>query len=212
MEEILETHLKSLDLEVQYQSEFVSFTESKDDDFPLTVEIKVKDSEETFKVKTKYLVAADGWNSKVRTLANIEFEGSAYPNRYLLGDVKLKDPLWPHSTDSEFRGCSYLGPNGPLLIIPTGGGLCRIVVDDKTFDPKQANLDYHGFSVAETKPTLEEIQAELDKRGPQVDKQARPNQILELVWGSRFRVHHRLAKTFRRGPIFLIGDAAHVHR
>ena len=31
------------------------------------------------------------------------------------------------------------------------------------------------------------------------------------VWSSRFRVHHRLADSYRRGSVFLAGDAAHVH-
>jgi 2-polyprenyl-6-methoxyphenol hydroxylase-like FAD-dependent oxidoreductase len=35
--------------------------------------------------------------------------------------------------------------------------------------------------------------------------------VNELVWSSRFRVHHRLAETYRRGPFLLMGDAAHVH-
>ncbi|WP_264062329.1 FAD-dependent monooxygenase, partial [Mycolicibacterium hippocampi] len=32
-----------------------------------------------------------------------------------------------------------------------------------------------------------------------------------VVWGSRFRVHHRLADTFGADRILLAGDAAHVH-
>jgi 2-polyprenyl-6-methoxyphenol hydroxylase-like FAD-dependent oxidoreductase len=32
-----------------------------------------------------------------------------------------------------------------------------------------------------------------------------------VIWASRFRVHHRLAETYRRGPFLLMGDAAHVH-
>jgi 2-polyprenyl-6-methoxyphenol hydroxylase-like FAD-dependent oxidoreductase len=35
--------------------------------------------------------------------------------------------------------------------------------------------------------------------------------VRELVWGSRFRVHHRLADRYREGPFLLMGDAAHVH-
>jgi 2-polyprenyl-6-methoxyphenol hydroxylase-like FAD-dependent oxidoreductase len=31
------------------------------------------------------------------------------------------------------------------------------------------------------------------------------------VWSSRFRVHHRLADSYRRRSVFLAGDAAHVH-
>jgi len=30
-------------------------------------------------------------------------------------------------------------------------------------------------------------------------------------WNSRFRVHHHLAERFRIGPLFLMGDATHVH-
>ena len=30
-------------------------------------------------------------------------------------------------------------------------------------------------------------------------------------WFSSYRVHHRLASRFREGPVFLVGDAAHVH-
>ncbi len=32
-----------------------------------------------------------------------------------------------------------------------------------------------------------------------------------LLWGSRFRVHHRVAERFREGRVLLAGDAAHVH-
>jgi hypothetical protein len=31
------------------------------------------------------------------------------------------------------------------------------------------------------------------------------------AWASSYRVHHRLAAHFRTGPVFLVGDAAHVH-
>jgi hypothetical protein len=33
----------------------------------------------------------------------------------------------------------------------------------------------------------------------------------ESAWFSRYRAHHRLAERFRVGPVFLVGDAAHVH-
>ncbi len=32
-----------------------------------------------------------------------------------------------------------------------------------------------------------------------------------VVWSSEFTVSHRLIETFRRGPVFFAGDAAHVH-
>jgi 2-polyprenyl-6-methoxyphenol hydroxylase-like FAD-dependent oxidoreductase len=32
-----------------------------------------------------------------------------------------------------------------------------------------------------------------------------------VVWGSRFRIHHRVADSYRAGRVLLAGDAAHVH-
>jgi 2-polyprenyl-6-methoxyphenol hydroxylase-like FAD-dependent oxidoreductase len=32
-----------------------------------------------------------------------------------------------------------------------------------------------------------------------------------VLWGSRFRVHHRIADRYRAGRVVLAGDAAHVH-
>jgi 2-polyprenyl-6-methoxyphenol hydroxylase-like FAD-dependent oxidoreductase len=51
------------------------------------------------------------------------------------------------------------------------------------------------------------MQAVLDARGPATD----PGRIREVAWSSRFRIHHRVAKTPRYGRILLVGDAAHVH-
>jgi len=56
-------------------------------------------------------------------------------------------------------------------------------------------------------PSGEFVQALLDARGPE----QRPARIREVVWSSRFRVHHRLAGHYRAGRMFLAGDAAHVH-
>jgi len=60
---------------------------------------------------------------------------------------------------------------------------------------------------APERPDRDHIQALLDARGPQ----RRPTRVKDVVWSSRFRVHHRLADRYREGRVFLAGDAAHVH-
>jgi hypothetical protein len=35
--------------------------------------------------------------------------------------------------------------------------------------------------------------------------------LTELSWSAQVRLQHRLAQSFRRGPVFLAGDAAHTH-
>jgi 2-polyprenyl-6-methoxyphenol hydroxylase-like FAD-dependent oxidoreductase len=51
------------------------------------------------------------------------------------------------------------------------------------------------------------VQALLDARGPQRERAL----VHEVIWGSRFRVHHRVADAYRSGRVLLAGDAAHVH-
>ena len=33
----------------------------------------------------------------------------------------------------------------------------------------------------------------------------------QVVWGSRFRIHERVAERYRAGRVLLAGDAAHTH-
>ncbi|HEV8175984.1 MAG TPA: FAD-dependent monooxygenase, partial [Actinoplanes sp.] len=51
------------------------------------------------------------------------------------------------------------------------------------------------------------LQGLLDSRGPQASRAV----VTEVLWGSRFRVHHRVADRYRAGRVLLAGDAAHVH-
>ncbi|HEY1507331.1 MAG TPA: FAD-dependent monooxygenase, partial [Stellaceae bacterium] len=56
-------------------------------------------------------------------------------------------------------------------------------------------------------PSVADIQAILDARGPTHGTV----RVLDIAWGSRFHVHHRIAWQFRSGRVLLLGDAAHVH-
>jgi 2-polyprenyl-6-methoxyphenol hydroxylase-like FAD-dependent oxidoreductase len=35
--------------------------------------------------------------------------------------------------------------------------------------------------------------------------------VSEVNWFATYRVHHRVAEKFRVGPVFILGDAAHIH-
>jgi 2-polyprenyl-6-methoxyphenol hydroxylase-like FAD-dependent oxidoreductase len=96
---------------------------------------------------------------------------------------------WPLSADEVML---FVSPEGLVVVAPLPGGRHRIVatVDD-----------------APEHPGIADVQHLLDTRGP-VTGAAR---VDEIVWSSRFRVHHRLADRYRAGRILLAGDAAHVH-
>src|SRR3954447_12069825 len=137
-------------------------------------------------IRAIYVVGADGMHSTVRGQAGIDFVGDSYGQSFVLADVHLDWEL----DDSEVM--LYFAPAGLAVVAPLPGGRHRIVatVDD-----------------APARPDREHIQALLDARGPR----ERPARVTDVVWSSRFRVHHRLADRYREGRVFLAGDAAHVH-
>ncbi|GAA1368218.1 FAD-dependent oxidoreductase [Catellatospora chokoriensis] len=138
------------------------------------------------RLRAAYLIGADGMHSTVREGAGIGFTGSAYAESFALADVRLDGDV----TSSEV--VLYFSPAGMVVVAPLPDGTHRIV----------ATVD-----TAPEQPDVAFVQHLLDTRGPK----ASPVVVREVVWGSRFRVHHRIADTFRQGRVLLAGDAAHVH-
>jgi len=137
-------------------------------------------------VRASYVVGADGMHSAVRDQTGIGFAGDAYGQSFVLADVHMD---WEFD-DREVT--LYFAPAGLVVVAPLPGDRHRIV----------ATVD-----TAPEHPDRDHIQALLDARGPQ----KRPARVQDVVWSSRFRVHHRLADRYREGRVFLAGDAAHVH-
>ncbi|MGC1212020.1 MAG: FAD-dependent oxidoreductase [Micromonospora sp.] len=138
-------------------------------------------------VRARWVIGADGMHSTVRELAGIRFAGPADRGEsFLLADVRVESVL-PRDQVSLF-----LARQGPLVWAPLPDGAVRLVatVPDAPRDPD-----------------AQRFQALLDERGPA----RRPDRVTELLWGSRFRIHHRVAEAYRAGPVLLAGDAAHVH-
>ena len=81
---------------------------------------------------------------------------------------------------------------GLTVVAPLPGGVHRIVAP---------------VSDAPEEPTAAFVQQLLDERGLGAGRMV----VTEVIWGSRFRIHHRVADTYRAGRLLLAGDAAHVH-
>jgi 2-polyprenyl-6-methoxyphenol hydroxylase-like FAD-dependent oxidoreductase len=138
-------------------------------------------------LRARFVVGCDGMHSAVRESTGIAFAGGSYGESFLLADVRLSGGV---PTDEVIL---YFSPRGMAVVAPLPDGMHRIVapVDD-----------------APERPDATFVQALLDERGPVRD----PVRVLgEPIWGSRFRVHHRIADRYRAGRVILAGDAAHVH-
>jgi 2-polyprenyl-6-methoxyphenol hydroxylase-like FAD-dependent oxidoreductase len=138
-------------------------------------------------LRARYVVGCDGAHSSLRGSVGIPFEGATYPESFVLADVRMD---W-HLPDDEVQ--LFFSPEGLVVVAPLPGERRHRIV---------ATVDE-----APTEPSLEDVQALLDARGPRTP---RPR-VEKVVWSSRFRVSHKLAARFREGAVFLAGDAAHVH-
>lgn len=136
-------------------------------------------------IRARYAVGADGMRSVVREQAGIEFQGGAYDESFVLADVRMSGDA-PHEEVVLFWDTA-----GMTVVAPLPGDIYRIVapVED-----------------APEEPSAQFVQQILDTRIG-VGRMT----VTDVVWGSRFRVHHRVADTYRAGRLLLSGDAAHVH-
>lgn len=137
-------------------------------------------------IRARYIVGADGIHSTVRAQAGIGFKGGAYEESFTLADVRLRG----YAPADEV--ILFWAKAGLTVVAPLPGDIFRIVapVPDAPEEPSAAF-----------------IQQILDERGVGAGRMV----VTDLIWGSRFRIHHRVADTYRAGRLLLAGDAAHVH-
>jgi len=138
-------------------------------------------------IRAQYVVAADGMNSNIRDLAGLGYDGNgALPLSFTLADVRVDLSLPANQV------LLFFSKPGMLVVAPLPDGSFRLVaeVDDA---PEQPDVAY--------------AQRLLDTRGP---RRTRVN-VSEVIWGSRFRIHERVADEYRSGRVLLAGDAAHTH-
>jgi 2-polyprenyl-6-methoxyphenol hydroxylase-like FAD-dependent oxidoreductase len=136
-------------------------------------------------IRARYAVGADGIHSIVREQAGIGFEGGVYDESFVLADVRLAGDA-PHDEVILFWDKA-----GLTVVAPLPGGVHRIVAP---------------VADAPEEPSASFVQQLLDTRVG-----AGQLTVTGIVWGSRFRIHHRVADTYRAGRLLLAGDAAHVH-
>jgi 2-polyprenyl-6-methoxyphenol hydroxylase-like FAD-dependent oxidoreductase len=137
-------------------------------------------------IAARYVVGGDGMHSVVRAAAGIGFAGASYEESFVLADVSMD---WSHGRDEAML---FFSPAGLVVIAPLPNGRFRVV----------ATLDN-----APEHPAIADIQRIIDSRGPTRGRA----EVTEVAWSSRFRIHHRLANSYRNRRLLLMGDAAHVH-
>jgi 3-(3-hydroxy-phenyl)propionate hydroxylase len=136
----------------------------------------------------RFLIGADGASSSVRRSLGIEFPGFTWPDRFLV----VSTPFDFHSVIPDLVEVSYVADPQRWYFLLQIPGLCRAMFpiaadesDDLALSPAFAQS-----LMATVVPGISDY---------------------EVAHVTLYRVHQRVAKTFRHGRVFLAGDAAHIN-
>jgi 2-polyprenyl-6-methoxyphenol hydroxylase-like FAD-dependent oxidoreductase len=142
--------------------------------------------EDNDSIRASYIVGADGMHSTVRDQAGIGFTGGEFAESFTLADVRVSG-----ETPSE-EVILFYATEGLTVLAPLPDNIFRVVAPTRQ---------------APQTPSAPFVQSLLDTRGFGPGATT----VTELLWGTRFRIHHRVADSYRAGRLLLAGDAAHVH-
>lgn len=151
------------------------------------VRLKIETPDGAYSIAARYVIAADGVRSPIRTMLGLKFDGQVFNDRFLIADVRMKaefpserwfwfDPpfhrgqsvLLHRQADEVFRIDFQLGPNA---------------------DPEQER------KLERVTPRLKAMLGERE---------------FDYEWVSVYSFTCRCMERFDHGRIFFAGDAAHV--
>jgi 2-polyprenyl-6-methoxyphenol hydroxylase-like FAD-dependent oxidoreductase len=184
-ERLLAEHLASLGVAAERHIEFLRFSATESG---VCSTLRHADGREE-DVESSWLVGCDGAHSTVRHELGMEFQGDTLPSDWILADVHLSDV--PNAGEINVLWHT----EGVLVLFPITGQRYRVVADVGPAADGTRRAD----------PTLEEVQAVLDRRGPGGIQASAP------IWLAAFRINERKVAEYRAGRVFLAGDAAHIH-
>lgn len=149
------------------------------------VDVRLEDGEV---IRCDWLIGADGANSAVRRSQDIGFEGFTWPERFLVvttsADIQSVRP--------EVTSVSYWADPELWYFLLRILGAWRVMVpvaadvsDDAARDPAFARATLDRILPANLPAPIEHV--------------------------TLYRVHQRVASSFRKGRTFLAGDAAHIN-
>ncbi len=139
-------------------------------------------------IKADFLIAADGANSVVRKWLGTQFDGFTYPEKFLC--YTTREPLEQHF--SNLAHVNYVSDPHEWMVLLRVPSLWRVLVPAS---PEQDD----GLLLADA--NKDEVFTRLLGDGRAVQTEHR----------TIYRVHQRVAQSFRSNRVLLIGDAAHLN-
>jgi 3-(3-hydroxy-phenyl)propionate hydroxylase len=169
--------------DVRFGSRLLTFEEDADG-----VNLAIETMTGIERLRADYLIGADGANSVVRKWLGIEFDGFTYPERFLC--LSTAFDIGEHLPNLAW--VNYVSDPDEWLVLLRVPTLWRVLV------PTDGSLSDEELRSDAMK---NEIFGRLVGDGSMVETRHR----------TLYRVHQRVAQSFREGRVMLAGDAAHLN-
>jgi len=175
--------LERLDVRVERRTELAGFRE---EDERIVAELRLASGARE-ECAARFIAGCDGAHSRVRDVIDAGFPGGTYSRMFYVADVEGAGAVMNHELHVALDDADF------LAVFPLAGEsrarLIGTVLESSVAQGRK--LEWEDVSKAML---------------------ARMNIAVRRVnWFSTYHVHHRVARTFRRGRAFLAGDAAHIH-
>jgi 2-polyprenyl-6-methoxyphenol hydroxylase-like FAD-dependent oxidoreductase len=182
-EKLLIEQLAQLGVQIERQTELVRFEQSPDG---VSATLRRADGREE-QCDADYLAGCDGARSKVREGLGVGFPGGTYEHMFYVADAQASGPIADHELHVDLDTSDF------IAVFPLKGehrirliGSVNVPLGGEQRTPTFADV---------SKAPIAQMKIEVEK----------------VNWFSTYRVHHRVALSFRRERAFLLGDAAHIH-
>jgi len=182
-ERLLIARLEQLGGGVERQTEMVRFTDQGD---RVVASLRGPDGHDE-DCETSYLAGCDGARSLVRETLGTGFPGGTYRQVFYVADVEAAGPPLDGELHADLDEADF------LAVFPlAGAGRARLIgtVRDERAD-RADTLKFEDVS----RRAIDHLKIQIEK----------------VNWFSTYHVHHRVTDHFRKGRVFLLGDAAHIH-
>jgi len=182
-EEILVDELSKIGVEVEWNTELISFENTEDG-----VNTVMQQLGEPVEIaEFAYLCGCDGAGSMVRKGLDLDFPGGTYKQLFFVADIETEKPV-----DDMEKMDMYMDNDGFMLYMNVRNAHTKRILG---IVPEEFN---------------ERTDVQYSEITDYVENKIRVKASKVNLF-STYRVHNRVSEKFTKGRIFILGDAGHLH-
>jgi 3-(3-hydroxy-phenyl)propionate hydroxylase len=173
-------------IDMRWQSEFSAIEPRADG-----VSLKVSSPSGDYRLDARYVLAADGARSPVRSMLGLRLKGENYEGKYVIADIRM-DHDFPTERRAFFEPSG--NPGGTVLIHKQPDDIWRV-----DYQLRQGESEEEAMREDNIRARVGAILGDIGHSKP-----------WELEWWSVYSANTLCLDDYRHGRVFFIGDAAHI--